>query len=474
MNVNQVYSIVNNVAAQMYGDNAVRVTDMQGIISLGKDVLSSDTTKDKFLNVLVDRIGKTIISQRAYSADVSALINDSFTFGAILQKIYVAPIKASESKQWDLTSGSSVDQYIISKPEVKQKLFSTRSTWSVTITIPDFQVSSAFTNATEMASFIDAIFLALRNSQEVYLAGMSEMCYANMIGEEVVYKSQGGSNVIDLLAAYNKLMSKNLTVSQALHDMDFLKYASMTINLYVKKMGKMSTVFNAEKYARFTPTDRMRVIMLADFTSACASYLQSNTYHDELVALPKYKEISYWQGIGDNVNFEQASKVAIRTASGHTLIQNGVVCMLCDEESIGLTYDNRRSKSAYNAYGEYTNFVEKADMGYFNDLSENCIVFTIGAVATPTTSSVPTTPYTYSKAGAADVDVTVMLASGDTISSISVGGTALTSDTDYALTGGALAIKSSYLASKATGSTVAVDVTLASNAVMEFYITVTA
>ena len=97
MNVNQVYSIVNNVAAQMYGDTAVRVTDMQGIISLGHDVLSSDTTKDKFLNILVDRIGKTIISQRAYSADVSALINDSFTFGAILQKIYVAPIKASES-----------------------------------------------------------------------------------------------------------------------------------------------------------------------------------------------------------------------------------------------------------------------------------------------------------------------------------------------------------------------------------------
>ena len=168
MNVNQVYNIVNNVAAQMYGDTAVRVTDMQGIISLGHDVLSSDTTKDKFLNILVDRIGKTIISQRAYSADVSALINDSFTFGAILQKIYVAPIKASESKQWDLTAGSSVDQYVISKPTVEQKLFSTRNTWSITITIPDFQLSSAFTNATEMATFIDAIFLAIRNSQELY------------------------------------------------------------------------------------------------------------------------------------------------------------------------------------------------------------------------------------------------------------------------------------------------------------------
>lgn len=115
---------------------------MQGIVSLGNDVLSSDTTKDNFLNVLVDRIGKTIISQRAYSAEVNALINDAFTFGAILQKLYIAPVKASDSSQWDLESGASVDQYIISKPNVKQKLFNKRSTWEVDITIPDFQLSS--------------------------------------------------------------------------------------------------------------------------------------------------------------------------------------------------------------------------------------------------------------------------------------------------------------------------------------------
>ena len=101
-------------------------------------------------------------------------------------------------------------------------------------------------------------------------------------------------------------------------------------------------------------------------------------------------------------------------------------------------------------------------------------MFTIGTIATPTTSSVPTTPYEYSKAAAADVDVTITLASGDTVSKISVGGTALTSNTDYTISGGALVIKSSYLAAKTTGSTVAFNIELASNAAMEFYITVTA
>lgn len=472
MTVTQVYNIINDVSSQMYGDSAVKVTDLTGMISLGNDILSSETTKDNFLNVLVDRIGKTIISQRAYSAEVNALINDAFTFGAILQKLYVAPVKASESSTWDLTNGGTVDQYVITKPTVKQKLFNKRNTWEVDITIPDFQLSSAFSSATEMATFIDAIFLAIRNSQEVYLAGMSEMCYCNMVGEQVVNTElNGGNTVIDLLADYNTLFSKNLTTDTALHDTDFLKYASMTISLYLKKIGKMSTVFNAEKYARFTPKDKCRVIMLADFTSACTSYLQANTYHDEMVALPKYTEVSYWQGIGSKTKFSETSKIAVVTASGHTLIQDNVVCIMCDEEAIGLTYDNRRSKSAYNSKGEYTNFFEKADMGYFNDLSENCIIFTIGTIATPTLSSLSPINATYSKAGAASVEITLSLATGDTVGHVSVNGTNLTS-ADYAIANNTLTINSSYLTNFAVGAVVEVDVELASNAIMATYITI--
>ena len=326
-----------------------------------------------------------------------------------------------------------------------------------------------------MAAFIDAIFLAIRNSQEVYLAGMSEMCYCNMIGEQVVNTElNGGATVVDLLSAYNAVMGTTLTTAAAMHNTEFLKYASMTINLYLKKMGKMATIFNAERFARFTPKDKCRVIMLADFTSACASYLQSNTYHDELVALPQYTEISYWQGIGQNTSFADTSKVSVVTASGHTLLQDYVICMMCDEESIGLTYDNRRSKSAYNSKGEYTNFFEKADMGYFNDLSENCLIFTVGKIATPTVSNVTPLQSTYSVAGAADVEIALSLGSGDTVSAISVGGTALTVDTDYTKTATMITVKSAYLAGKTVGSTITFDVELASTAVMEFYVTITA
>lgn len=384
MKVNQVYSIVNSVVSQMQGETAVAVTDLTGLIQLGDSVLSSDSSKDKFLNTLVDRIGKTIISSRAYSADVLSLMNDSFEFGAILQKIYVEPIQAKTSPQWSLTSGGTVDQYVIAKPTVHQKLFSDIVTWEVTITVPDIQLKSAFTNAAQMAVFIDALFLAMRNSMEVQLESLVEMTYCNFIGERVVDTAvNDGHTVINLLAEYNTLFTKTLTAPLAMADTEFLKFASMTINLYLERMGKMSTLFNSAGYKRFTTKENARVTMLMDFVSAVTSYLQSNTYHEELVALPNYNKVPYWQGSGEAYGFENTSKVHIKTSDGYTVEQGGVVCLITDVEALGLTIDNRRSKSAYNNDGEYTNFFEKADMGYFNDLSENGIVFIVGTLATP-------------------------------------------------------------------------------------------
>jgi len=474
MNINQTYGIVNAVAKQIYGEDFVKVVNLEGLISLGNKVLNSDTDKDLYLNSLVDRIGRTIISQRAYSSEVLDLLNDSFTFGAILQKIYVDPVEAKKAEQYDLEEGTSVDQYKISKPTVKQKLFTNRDVWEVDITIPDFQLSTAFTSAEAMTAFIDAIFTAIRNSQEIFLESMAEMCWANMIGECVVKTElEGAATVVNLREMYNTRFNKNLTMESCMTDLDFLKFASMQIALFEKKIQKMTRIFNCEGYARFTPVDKLRLTVLADFAEASAVYLQSNTYHDELVKLPQYREIVHWQGLGKKTSFEQTSKVAIRTSSGHTLVQDGVIAVMGDEEALGLTYDNRRSKSAYNNKGEYTNFFEKADMGYFNDTSENFIVFTVDKIATPTISTVAPADSVYSKAGNADVEVTMTLAAGDTYKAVNVNGTALTAE-EASEAGNVVTIKKKYLAKEKTGDTIEFDIELESGALLPFYIKITA
>lgn len=384
MKATQVYGIVNAVTKQIWGETAVTVADLSGLIQLGNTVLSSTSNKDTFLNTLVDRIGKTIISSRPYSANVLNALNEAFEYGAILQKIYVEPIAAQESKQWNLQDGEVVDQYIIAKPTAKQKLFSDINTWEVTVTIPDMQLKSAFTSAQEMAAFIDAIFLAMRNSMELQLESMLNVTYCNFIGERLVHTYvNGGHTVFNLIDMYKEKTGKILTVNAALMDSDFLMFATTTINLFLKRLGRMSVLFNSDGYKRFTPKDLARVTMLADFAAAVTSYLQANTYHDALVALPNYNEIPYWQGSGEVYEFEDTSSINITTSDGWAVNQSGIVCMITDMEALGITIDNKRSKSAYNERGEYTNYFEKADMGYFNDLSENGIVFILAESVTP-------------------------------------------------------------------------------------------
>mgnify|MGYP007050003483 CR=1 FL=1 len=61
--VNQIYTLINEVAQQTFGESAITVKDTSTLVALGDKVLSSDKDTDKFAKSLVDRIGRTIFSK---------------------------------------------------------------------------------------------------------------------------------------------------------------------------------------------------------------------------------------------------------------------------------------------------------------------------------------------------------------------------------------------------------------------------
>lgn len=396
MNITQISSLTNTLVQQALGEEAVKTVDLTNLVSMGDVVLSSATNVENFLHVLVDRIARTIISTRPYSKDVYDMLMNTFEYGAILQKLTVQLISAENASQWNLTEGESVDQYIVTKPLVKQKFFEGITPWEMPITIPDMQLKSAFTSYETMAAFIDCIFMALNNSLSLQLERTSEAAVANFIAEKIFYSTTPGSSgvhVIHLLQTYNAETNSTLTANQALRNTEFLKYSSKLINMYITRLRRMSQLFNTEQFQRFTPRDYVRVNMLADFTTAVSSYLEADTFHKELVSLPYYREVPYWQGSGTEYSYSETSLIDVTTSSGNAVKQDGVVCLINDIEAIGMTMDNQRmTSSPHNARGEYTNFFQKADIRYYNDLSENGIVFTVTDTPfkQPTPDPVPT------------------------------------------------------------------------------------
>lgn len=379
--VNQIFNIVNDVAKQTFGEKAINVVDTSTLVALGDLVLKSDENTENFTNSLVDRIGKTVFSVRAYKTDnAEGMVREPFEYGCILQKIYVDLPDAKENNAWEIGKENYTPTFApVIKPKLKQKLFNKQTTWEIDATIPDFMLRTAFTSATEMAVLIDAIFTAMENTMEIALENNKNLTRANFIASKL--NSNKPCGAINLLHLYNTLTNQTLTVDACMRDLGFLKWSTQQINLWAKRLSKMSTLFNDEGYKRFTPQSDLIVNVLQDYDSAINSYLQSDTYHNEMTKIASsYSTVPYWQGSGLNYTFDDTSKIDVKINETTTVTETGIIAVLYDRDAMGVTITERRGTTERNNKDEYTDYFNKATYGYFNDLSENGIVFYVKEV----------------------------------------------------------------------------------------------
>lgn len=375
-NVSQVYEIVNSVAQQAMGQTNIEVTNVQTLMALGDEVLSSDTNTNAFLNALTNRIGRTIVSIRAYNPEIGNVVRHMFEFGLTLQKIYVDLPDTQTNNTWNIGEPSYTPEFApVTVPTVKQHLFSNLTTFAINVTIPDNLLRTAFTSAKDMALMIDAIFIAQDSRIALAIENCIQLVRAGFIARKLMSNLPCGS--INLLTSYNAVMNQNLTANNALTNPDFLRWSSVQIRLWRKRMHHMSTLFNDEGYKRHTPESDAVLVLHAEYESALVSYLQSNTYHDELVAMDNYTSVCYWQGSGETFSFAQTSQIDIQLDENTTVQQSGIIAFLHDYQALGIMMDTQRVVAERNNLDEYTTYSSKVNRGYFNDMSENGMVFYI-------------------------------------------------------------------------------------------------
>lgn len=379
--VNQLYSVLNSVSAQALGENAIQVVDTHSMVSLGKEVLSSATSKDKWVGVMMDRIGRTIVSVRVWNdPQRDPIVRKPFEYGSALQKLYVDLIDAQQNKSWEVGDVSYTPSFApIYKPTAHQKLFNKLNTWEFPITVPDTILKTAFTSAENMTAWIDGIFVAMQNSLMLSLRNANNLTRAT---GAAVALNHGGLCALNLLLEYKAIYtSATTTEANCLYDKDFLRYAVKRISEIVGYMAEMSRAFNTEGFARHTPAEMLALDVLATFNSALKANLQSNTFHRDLVELPNFREVKFWQGSGETFKEDDVADIEVTIedpadATQTVTVKCGkVLAIAYDVEALGSTIDNQRMTSERNNHDEYTDYYQKADIGYFADPSENLIVF---------------------------------------------------------------------------------------------------
>lgn len=390
MKVEQVYNILNTITEEMLGDSIIVNEDLSNVVDVGKAFENLENGLDAYVRRLQDHIGRVTFVNRKYGGRAPSVLMDGWEYGSIMEKIRAKLPEATENETWNLESGASYDPNQFYAPEISATFFNNRVTFEVPISITERQVKSSFSNATQLNAFYSMIQTAIENSMTIKLdslimrtinVAMAETIAKEYPGGSSSYDDGSGVRAVNLLYKYNEEVIGSagtpITVADALHDPDFIRYASLQIGLYADRMGVMSTLFNNEGTEKFTPRDRMHIVMLSEFKRSADVYLQSDTFHDEFTKLPDAESVTYWQGSGVDYDFDSTSMIDVKTPSGATVQASGILCTMFDRDALGVANLDRRVTTNYNPKAEFWNEWHKADAGYFYDGAENLCVFFI-------------------------------------------------------------------------------------------------
>lgn len=375
METSQIYEIVNEVTSQALGRTDIAAIDTASFVAMGDAVLNSGTNVEPWLNTLVQRIGRTIVSYRAYKSQFDELAFTDMTFGAIMQKMKTAMPEAIMDVSVDLQDGESIDHYIVAKPQVTQKLFVIRSPYSFMVTLQRRWLKEAFLSESAMEAFIGSIFGELQNAMAVAQEELGRATMANFIA------NVSSAQKIHLLTDYKANVpgaNQNLTAAQARYDGGFLRYAMAQFKYYAYRLTEMSVLYNKEGITRHTPIDKQKFAIMTDYLVNMETQVDYAAFNDEYVKKAHQIRVNYWQSAQSPYDIEILQEAADPEEEPTVVEVENILGMIFDEDALG-TYRKETDTltTPVNARGAYYNTFYHVNDMRFNDMSENGLVFLV-------------------------------------------------------------------------------------------------
>lgn len=391
LNNNQVATVLNTAIAMSTGSADVGTLDLRGIIDNGNDS-SVIGSVEQFTKSLINVLIKNWFTDSSYRSEYSdPFFEDTEKYGAIVQAISVDVPEVKESSAWqNFGSGqgqvSTVGQYTIYLPIVDCKYYGKTVSWELPICVTGEQWNTAFKGEDEVKGFVAYILMCVDNALVEHIENMNNMNRNNFIAEKITYASSQGAtglHIYDFVENFVKEMgdpTQAMTVEQFLASKDGLLFASEKIRTFKQYFKRMSTSFNTEGKKRFTPEDRMVLQVLTAFEERLNTVALSDTYHDDIVSMPNYQSVAYWQGEGkdnDAFTFDELSKIDVKIDTNTTVSQSGIVAFLCDKWAILHTIKSRRVAAKVFEPEDLTQYYYQFNDMYMNNLTMNALVFVL-------------------------------------------------------------------------------------------------
>lgn len=392
MRINQVAAVLNSINSEMAGETAITSVneDLSNIVDVGQELTAGQTDITNFFEnygkKLIDKVGRLVVVDRTYKSTAPNIQRDSWEFGSILEKVRVSVNELTDDTTWTLNRGDKPDQFEYQPAELSAKYFDSYDTFMTQISLPEKTLQSAFKSASAMGKVISAIENKVQMKLAISRDNLVRRTINNLIAEKIARNKD-----INLLALYNTSAGTSLTPQAAMFNASFLKFAVFTIMKYKKMLNEPSVLFGEEGFVNFTPDDKMKMILLDHFSQSAKVFMESDTYHNDIVSLgDNFQTVPFWQGSGvdTSFSFNTISGINVKTAStGATVATSGVVGVIFDEDACAVCMENIQTTGNYASNGRFYNYFHYVDARYMNDLSENCIVFTVRTPSTQNNSN---------------------------------------------------------------------------------------
>lgn len=339
---------------------------------------------DDLLNAISQVISRTIFSIRPYNRKFAGLFVDNMKWGNHVRKINIGDKDWEQNVSYDLTDGQSIDADIVSKPDILQTNFYGQCVYSKHYTIFRDQLNIALQNEEEFERFYTML---VQNTMD-----MIEQCHENTARATIVNliggKVKGDTpNVIHLVAEYNAVTGLALdsnTVKKPENFVPFYKWAFSRIKtisgLFTERSLQYHINITGHNIMRHTPVKNQRLYLYTPEMNNVESSVFSSVFNEQYLKMMDYEGVNFWQSIQTpmeiNVQTRYMLPTGVITSDSKGTTTSNIFGILMDEEAAGITtYGARTATTPYNARGEYMNVWWHFNDRYWNDLTENAVVF---------------------------------------------------------------------------------------------------
>jgi len=380
MGYEQAAPLLNTIVQQSTGNSAIQTVTPGDFISVGTTALNAGY--DKVLNAITQIIGRTLYSIDPYDRKLADVSRTRMEWGSIIRKLKIADTDWSDSAEFELVDGESIDQWVVKKANVLQMNFYGQNTYELQPpSIYMDQLDQAFRGPEELNSFFAMIYTNIENQKEQKIEAVARMLVCNFIAAKIAINN----GVIHALTEYNQETGLSLTATSVFapdNFPSFIYWLYARLETLAGLMAERSQLFQVnvtgKPIQQHTERGNLKVKMYAPLMNAINARVKATTFNDSYLREADTEAMNYWQSIQTPKTIQTTPTYlqADGTITTGSAVNNStVIGVMYDRDALGIVTENERTmQTPFNAKGHYSNIFHTFTEKWLTDFTEKGIV----------------------------------------------------------------------------------------------------